>query len=174
VLFAIDLRLQFYQIGKNVGLAPQIVRDHRRMAFHCGHNGDVGAAALHSLDQWTKVAVPRKQYDLIDISSEFHRVDRELDAHVALMERNSDATILSPDDGTRIDFLLRKDYQCKLVRDADLRPDVECGPGVRQIANNTTYGDIAEPDQTSVQDAATLGLSHFRKVDDRHSGRAID
>src|ERR1700730_18091919 len=63
---------------------------------------------------------------------------------------NPDATILSPDHAARIDFLLRYDDQYELVRDADLRSDVECCPRFRQIANNTTYRHIAEPDQTGV------------------------
>jgi hypothetical protein len=86
---------------------------------------------------------------------------------------NPDATILSPDHTARIDFLLRYDDQYELVRDADLRSDVECCPRFRQIANNTTYRHIAEPDQTSVYNPVTLGLSRFRKVDDRHLGRPL-
>jgi hypothetical protein len=63
---------------------------------------------------------------------------------------NPDATILSPDHAAQIDFLQRYDDQYELVRDADLRSDVECCPRFRQIANNTTYRHIAEPDQTGV------------------------
>jgi hypothetical protein len=63
---------------------------------------------------------------------------------------NPDATVLSPDHAARIDFLLRYDDQCELVRDADLRSDVERCPRFRQIANNTTYRHIADPDQTGV------------------------
>jgi hypothetical protein len=68
-----------------------------------------------------------------------------------LVERDPDAPILGPDDSARIDFLVRYNDQCKPIRDdANLRPDVECGPRLRQIANNTAYRHVAEPDQTGV------------------------
>src|ERR1700722_5633267 len=41
------------------------------------------AAALHCLYQGTEVAVSRKQNDLVDVLSELHRIDRNLDVHIA-------------------------------------------------------------------------------------------
>src|SRR6202044_3367061 len=43
----------------------------------------VDPAALHGLYQGTEVAISRKQNDLVDVLSELHRIDRNLDVHVA-------------------------------------------------------------------------------------------
>src|SRR5665213_3521312 len=81
---AAELRLQFDQIGEDIGLAPQFVGDQGRLAGNRRDHGDPDAAALHSLDQRAEIAVAGKQHDLIDMFGEFHGIDRELDIHVAL------------------------------------------------------------------------------------------
>jgi hypothetical protein len=46
-----ELGLQFHQIGEDVGLAPQFVGDHRRLARNRRNDRDADAAALHRFDQ---------------------------------------------------------------------------------------------------------------------------
>jgi hypothetical protein len=44
----------------------------------------MNAATLHGFDQRAETAIAGKQHDLIDILGQFHRIDRNLDMHVAL------------------------------------------------------------------------------------------
>jgi hypothetical protein len=67
--------LQLHQIGENVGLAPQLVGDHRRLARNRRDHGNPDSAALHRFDQRAKIAVARKQHDLIDALGKLHRID---------------------------------------------------------------------------------------------------
>src|SRR6202795_970610 len=80
---AAELGLQFHQIGEDVGLTPQLVGDHRRLARNRRYDGNADAAALHRFDQRAEIAIAGKQHDLIYLPGEFHRVDREFDTHVA-------------------------------------------------------------------------------------------
>src|SRR6201999_2878127 len=81
---AAELGLQLDQVGEHVGLAAQFVGDHRRLARDGRDHGDADAAALHGLDQRAEIAVAGKQHDLVDMLGKLHRIDRELDVHVAL------------------------------------------------------------------------------------------
>ncbi len=81
---AADLGLQLDEVGEDVGLAPQFVGDHRRLARNRRDHGHADAAALHRFDQRAEIAVTGEQHDLVDMFGEFHGIDRELDIHVAL------------------------------------------------------------------------------------------
>src|SRR6516162_11365968 len=80
---AADLGLQLYQVGEYVGLTPQLVGDHRRLAGDGRDHRDADAAALHRFHKRTKIAVTGEQHHLVDVFGELHRVDRELDVHIA-------------------------------------------------------------------------------------------
>jgi hypothetical protein len=75
---------QLRQIGEDIRLAAEFVRNHRRLVGDAGHYRDADAAALHGLDQRAEIAVARKQDHLVDMSFELHGVDRDLDVHIAL------------------------------------------------------------------------------------------
>ena len=81
---AAELGLQLDEVGEDVGLAAQLVGDHRRLAGDRGNHGDPHAAALNGLDQGAEVAVTREQHHLVDVLGELHGVHGELDVHVAL------------------------------------------------------------------------------------------
>src|SRR3954464_8578358 len=49
--------LQLDEVGEDVGLAAQLVGDHRRLARDSGTHGDPHAAALKALAQGPKVAI---------------------------------------------------------------------------------------------------------------------
>ena len=78
-----DLGLQLGNVEEHVGLASQLVRDHRRLGRHRRSDGDAHAAPLHRLDQRAEIAVPGKQHHVVDVRGDLHGVDRELDIHVA-------------------------------------------------------------------------------------------
>ena len=80
---AIDFRPQFNQIDEDVCLPAQIVGDDRRLTRNRGDDGDTHAMTLHCFDEGTKISVAGEQYHLVDISGEFHRIDRELDLQTA-------------------------------------------------------------------------------------------
>src|SRR6478752_1412457 len=52
---AAKLGLQLDEIGEDVGLAAQLVGDHRRLAGDRGHDSDADAAALHGFDQRAEI-----------------------------------------------------------------------------------------------------------------------
>ena len=81
---AADLGLQFHEIDELVGLAAQLVGDHRRLGRDRRDHGDAHALALDGFDQRAEIAVAGKQHHLIDMIGQLHRVDGELDIHVAL------------------------------------------------------------------------------------------
>jgi hypothetical protein len=74
---------QLHQVGEDIRLAAEFVGGHRRLAGDAGNYGNADATALHSLDQRTEIAVARKQDHLVDLPGELHRMDRDLDVHVA-------------------------------------------------------------------------------------------
>jgi len=47
-------------------------------------NRHADAATLHGLDQGTEVAVAGEQNDLVDVLGKLHRINHELDVHIAL------------------------------------------------------------------------------------------
>src|SRR6478736_6433356 len=81
---AAELGLQLDQIGEDVGLAPQLVGDHRRLARDRRYYRDANAAALNGFNQRAKIAVTGKQHDLVDVLGELHGIDGEFDVHIAL------------------------------------------------------------------------------------------
>jgi hypothetical protein len=44
---AADLGLPFHDVGEDVGLAPQLIGNHRRLAANGRDHGDADATALH-------------------------------------------------------------------------------------------------------------------------------
>ena len=80
---AADLVLQLEDIDELIGLAAQLVGDHRRLRRDGGHDDDAHAAPLHRLDQRAEVAVAGEQHHLVDMRRDLHGVDRKLDVHVA-------------------------------------------------------------------------------------------
>ena len=80
---AADLVLQFDDIDELIGLAAQLVGNHRRLRRNGGDDHDADAAALHRLDQRAEIAIAGEQHHLIDVRREFHGIDRELDVHIA-------------------------------------------------------------------------------------------
>src|SRR5271156_6442240 len=81
---AAELGLELDQIGEDVGLTPQVVGDHWRLARNSRDHGNPHATALHCFNQRTEIAVTGEQYYFIDVLGEFHSIDCELDVHVAL------------------------------------------------------------------------------------------
>src|SRR5215470_9657767 len=81
---AADLRLQFNDVEEHVRLPAQFVGDHRWLSRDGRDHGDAYAAALHGFDQRTEIAVAGEQHHVIDVAGDLHRIDRELDVHVAL------------------------------------------------------------------------------------------
>ena len=76
-------------------------------------------------------------------------------------ERHANATVLAPNDVAGIDFFLRHNDQCELVRDIALRSDVERSSLVGQITNNAADRHLAEPDQSHVHNTAATSFSRF-------------
>jgi len=104
------------EVDELVGLAAQLVGDHRRLDGDRRHHRDLDAAALQRLDEVAEIAVAGEQHDVVDARREFHRVDRQLDVHVALD---------LPTAG-RIGELLRRlgdDREAIVVEPVDQRPD---------------------------------------------------
>ena len=81
---AAELGLQLRQIGENVGLAPQLVGDHRRLTRNRRDHGHPDAAPLHRFDQRAEISVAGEEHDLIDVVGKLHRIDCKLDVHIAL------------------------------------------------------------------------------------------
>jgi hypothetical protein len=54
---ATELGLQLHEVGEDVGLAPQLIGDHRRLARNRGNHRDPDTAALYRLDQRAEIAV---------------------------------------------------------------------------------------------------------------------
>ena len=92
---AANLGFQLHQVGEDVGLAPQFVGDHRRLARNRRHHRHADATTLYRFDQRAEIAVTRKQHHLVDMFGEFHGIDRELDIHVALDLRRPEASMNS-------------------------------------------------------------------------------
>ena len=67
---ATDLGLQLDDVDELVGLAAQLIGDHRRLCPGAGDHGDTHPVA-------------GEQHHVIDVAGELHSVDGELDIHVA-------------------------------------------------------------------------------------------
>ena len=80
---AADLGLQLDDVEEDVGLAAQLVGDHRRLGRDRGDHGHAHAAALHGLDQRAEIAVAGEQHHVVDVPGDLHGIDRKLDVHVA-------------------------------------------------------------------------------------------
>ena len=80
---AADLRLQLDDVEEDVGLAAQLVGDHRRLGRDGRDHRHAHAAALHRLDQRAEIAVAGEQHHVVDVPGELHGIDRKLDVHVA-------------------------------------------------------------------------------------------
>jgi hypothetical protein len=63
-----------------------------------------------------------------------------------LIERDPDAFFLAPNYCAGMDFVFRMNNQCELVRDADLRTNVERRAGWRQIAKHAGDCNVAKAD----------------------------
>ena len=113
---AADLRLQLDDVEEDVGLAAQLVGDHRRLGRDGGDHRDAHAAPLHRLDQRAEIAVAGEQHHVVDRAGDLHGIDRKLDVHVALD--------LAP-AGLVDEFLgrLGDDAVAVVVEPVDQRPD---------------------------------------------------
>ncbi len=80
---AADLVLQLDDVDELIGLAAQLVGDHRRLGRDRRHDNDAHAAPLHRLDQPAEVAVAGEQHHLVDVRRHLHGIDGKLDIHVA-------------------------------------------------------------------------------------------
>src|SRR6266568_4813923 len=78
-----DLGLQFDDVDELVGLAAQLIGDHRRLRRGGGDHTDAHPAALHRFDQRAEIPVAGEQHHVIDVTGKFHGIDGELDIHVA-------------------------------------------------------------------------------------------
>src|SRR6516165_9823231 len=78
-----DLALQPNDVDELVGLATQLLSDHRRLRRDGGHDDHAHAAPLHRLDERTEVAVAGEQHHLVDVWRDLYGVDCELNIHVA-------------------------------------------------------------------------------------------
>jgi hypothetical protein len=82
-LFAAYPAFEIPQILKSICLTSQLARDHRRIACYAGNNGNANAPALKRLNQRAESAIAGKQHNLINVTRQLHRIDRELDVHIA-------------------------------------------------------------------------------------------
>jgi hypothetical protein len=79
---AADPRLQVRQIDECIGLTPQVIGNHRRLARNRGDDGDTNTTALNRRDQRPEISVAGKQYDLVEMTRHLHRVHRKFGVHV--------------------------------------------------------------------------------------------
>ena len=80
----LDLGSQLDEVGEQVRLAAEFVRDHRWLAGDGRDDCDADTAALQRLDQRSEIAGAREQYNLVYMPGELHGIDRQFDVHVAL------------------------------------------------------------------------------------------
>src|SRR5262245_10654900 len=78
-----DLGLQLDDIYEHVGLATQLVRNHRRLRCYGRDDGYANPSALYGFDKRTEIAVTREKDHVIDRARDFHGIDREFDIHVS-------------------------------------------------------------------------------------------
>src|ERR1700760_3224108 len=57
---AADVRLKFHEVGEDIGLPPQLIGNHWRLARNGRDHRDADAPALYRLYQRAEVAVTRK------------------------------------------------------------------------------------------------------------------
>ena len=79
-----DPRHELREIDEFVCLPAQFVGDHRRLRRDRRDDRDPHALALDQLDERAEVAVAREKHHEVEVVGHLHRVDRELDVHVAL------------------------------------------------------------------------------------------
>jgi hypothetical protein len=81
---AAELGPQLREVREEVGLAPQFVRDHRRVARYRRNHRNADAAPLNCLDKGAERSVAREQNHLVNLTGELHGIDGKLDVHVSL------------------------------------------------------------------------------------------
>ena len=81
---AAELGLQLREVREDVGLAPQFVGDHRRLARYRRNHRNADAATLDCLDKGAESSVAGEQNHLVDLTGEIHGIDGKLDVHVSL------------------------------------------------------------------------------------------
>ena len=72
------------QLDEVVGLAAQVVGDHRRLGAQRRGDRHLLALALQRLHQVAEIAVAGEEHEMVDVFGHLHGIDGELDVHVAL------------------------------------------------------------------------------------------
>lgn len=72
------------EVDKLIGLAAQLIGDHRRARDNRADDADAHALALRGLKQAAEIAIAGKKDDMVDLVAHFHHVDGELDVDIAL------------------------------------------------------------------------------------------
>jgi hypothetical protein len=75
--------LQRQQVGEGIGLPPQLVGYHRRLARNRRYNLYPNTAALDRFNQSPVIAIAGEKHHLVDLLRHLHGVDRQFNFHVA-------------------------------------------------------------------------------------------
>src|SRR5580693_5869297 len=84
MMVAGDAGRQLLKLDEAVGLAAEIVGDHRRRRADRRYDRHAHTAPLHRLNQPAEIAIAGEQDCVIDMLCHFEPVDRQLDIHIAL------------------------------------------------------------------------------------------
>src|SRR6185369_14534209 len=82
-LHANDTGLQRQQVGEGIGLPPQLVGYHRRLARNRRYDRYPNTATLDRFNQSPVIAVAGEKHHLVDLLRHLHGVDRQLNFHIA-------------------------------------------------------------------------------------------
>jgi len=78
---------QVVEFDEIVGLAAQVVRDHRRLRPDGRDDRHPHTPALQAFGQWTEIPVAREYHDVIDMRGELHGIHRQFDVMLPLTVR---------------------------------------------------------------------------------------
>src|SRR5215472_1392607 len=84
MMIAHDARREIMEFDEIIGLASQVVRNHRRRGADGRYDRNANTLALNRLDKPPEVAVSGEQDCVIDKLSHLQHIDRQLDVHVTL------------------------------------------------------------------------------------------
>jgi hypothetical protein len=80
---ATDPRLKVCKIDKCISCSSQLICAEGRLTYDARDHSDPYASALNCLNKGAEIAITRKEQNMIDVSCQFHSIDRELDVHVS-------------------------------------------------------------------------------------------
>src|SRR5690606_27692147 len=80
-----DALFHIFQLDEEVGLAAQLVGDHRWLRFDRADDADAHALTLDRFDETAEIAITGEQDRMVDIFRKLHHVDGELDVHITLV-----------------------------------------------------------------------------------------